>query len=181
MQGDAPELGRYSQWEIPVGSMDAPRCSYRARPSHGSHRPPHPRGAGRAGGTGARPSGAGGGRWRESPDPGGMAGEEHGTAWGPCGPGPGAAAESGAGTGGSLGLSTRVTPARRLGQHRWGEHWILLQEPGALRVGFSDSWVLQELYLRKLDPLSARSSSKSWILLQELDPSRTRSSKSWIL
>lgn len=150
-----------------------------ARPR--SRRPPHPRGAGRAGGTGAEPSGAGGGCCRESPEPGGTAGEEHGTAWSPRGPGPRAVAESGAGTGGSPGPSTRVTPARRLGQHRWGEHWILLQEPGAPRVGFSDSQVLQELYLRKLHPPSAQSSSKSWILLRELDPSRTGSSKNWIL
>lgn len=38
--------------------------------------PPHPRGAGRAGGTGAKPRGAGSGCWQESPDLGGMAREE---------------------------------------------------------------------------------------------------------
>lgn len=50
------ELSRYSQWEIPLGSVDAPRCSCRARPGQGSPRPPHPRGAGRAGSTGAKRS-----------------------------------------------------------------------------------------------------------------------------
>lgn len=77
--------------------------------------------------------------------------------------------------GGSPGPSTRVSPARRLEQHQWGEHWIFLQEPGTPRDGLSDSWVLQELYLPKAG------SSECPILLRELDPSRTGSSKSWIL
>lgn len=79
------ELSRYSQWEVPAGSVDVPRSSCRARPSHGCHRPPHPRGAGRASGTRAKPCRAGVGCWQENPDLGEMAGEEHGTACSPCG------------------------------------------------------------------------------------------------
>lgn len=48
--------------------------------------------------------------------------------------------------------------------------------PGTPRVGFSDSWLLQELYPPKAG------SSECPILLQELDPpSRVGSFKNWIL
>lgn len=140
----------------PASSVDVSRCSCRVRPGHRCHRPPHPRGAGRASGTGARPRRAGVGCWQENPDPGGMAREEHSTAWSPQGgSGLTAAAGSESSTGGSLGPSTWVSPARRLGRHEWGEHWILLQDQAlpeldSLTVGCSKNCILQ-----KLDPLSA--------------------------
>lgn len=58
------ELSRYSQWEIPWAPWMLPDVP--AGRGHRPPRPPHPRGAGRASGAGAKPRGAGLGVGRSS-------------------------------------------------------------------------------------------------------------------
>lgn len=67
-------------------------------------------------------------------------------------------------------------PSQEAGTASVGRALDLPPRPGTPRVGFSDSWVLQELYPPKAG------SSECPILLQELHPpSRVGSFKNWIL
>lgn len=151
-------------------------CSCRVR-----HHPPHPRGAGRAGGTGAKPRVTRIRCWWESPDRVGTAGKEHDTAQSPRGPvpreNPGgsglrAVAESGVSMGGSWGHGAAQPGGRdsisgeSTGSSSKSQSF---PEMDSLTAGSCKNCIFQ-----KLDPLSARSSFK------ELDPS-TGSSESWIL
>lgn len=122
------------------------------------------------------PSGAGGGRWRESPDPGGSSTAWHGMAWqGTEPPGPAPEQRPRAGPARVAHRATHGPPQPggwdSIGEESTGSSSKsqALLELGSLTAGSFKNWILREL-----DPPPSVGSFKNWIL-RELDPLSTRS------